>query len=254
MLLAFTCHNCFMRFTDQVVIVTGASRGIGKEIARAFANEGAKVACVATSEAGGQKTADEIGNGAKGYGCDVSDSAAVDALIEAVVADLGTPAVLVNNAGITKDTLILRMKDEDWDRVMQVNLKGAFNTIRAVAKPMMKARYGRIVNVSSVVGLHGAAGQANYAASKAGLIGLTLATAKELGSRNITCNAIAPGFIETDMTEDLPADFKEYVEKTAPAGRLGKPEDIAPAILFLSSADAAYITGQTLTVDGGLFL
>ena len=243
-----------MRFTDQVVIVTGASRGIGKEIARAFANEGAKVACVATSEAGGQKTAGEIGNGAKGYGCDVSDSAAVDALIDAVVADLGTPSVLVNNAGITKDTLILRMKDEDWDRVMQVNLKGAFNTIRAVAKPMMKARYGRIVNVSSVVGLHGAAGQANYAASKAGLIGLTLATAKELGSRNITCNAIAPGFIETDMTTDLPAEFREYVEKTAPAGRLGKPGDIAPAILFLASADAAYVTGQTLTVDGGLFL
>ena len=243
-----------MRFTDQVVIVTGASRGIGKEIARAYASEGAKVACVATREAGGQKTADEIGNGAKGYGCDVSDSAAVDALIESVVADLGTPSVLVNNAGITKDTLILRMKDEDWDRVMQVNLKGAFNTIRAVAKPMMKARYGRIVNVSSVVGLHGAAGQANYAASKAGLIGLTLATAKELGARNITCNAIAPGFIETDMTEDLPAEFKAYVEKNAPAGRLGKPEDIAPAILFLSSGEAAYITGQTLTVDGGLFL
>src|SRR5690606_33656111 len=139
------------RFTDQVVIVTGASRGIGKEIARAFANEGAKVACVATSEAGGQKTADEIGNGAKGYGCDVSDSAAVDALIEAVTSDLGTPSVLVNNAGITKDTLILRMKDEDWDRVLQVNLKGAFNPIRAVAKPMMKARYGRIVNISSVI-------------------------------------------------------------------------------------------------------
>ena len=243
-----------MRFTDQVVIVTGASRGIGKEIARAFAKEGAKVACVATSPEGGQKTADEIGNGAKGYGCDVSDSGQVDQLIEAIQADLGTPTVLVNNAGITKDNLILRMKDEDWDRVMQVNLKGAFNTIRAIAKPMMKARYGRIVNVSSVVGLHGAAGQANYAASKAGLIGLTLATAKELGSRNITCNAIAPGFIETDMTTDLPAEFREYVEKTAPAGRLGKPEDIAPAILFLASADAAYVTGQTLTVDGGLFL
>lgn len=243
-----------MRFTDQVVIVTGASRGIGKEIARAYANEGAKVACVATSEAGGQKTADEIGNGAKGYGCDVSVPIDVAALVAEVVLDLGTPSVLVNNAGITKDALILRMKDDDWDRVLEVNLKGAFNTIRAVAKPMMKAQYGRIINVSSVVGLHGAAGQANYAASKAGLIGLTLATAKELGSRNITCNAIAPGFIETDMTEDLPEDFKAHVEKNAPAGRLGKPEDIAPAILFLSSGDAAYITGQTLTVDGGLFL
>lgn len=243
-----------MRFTDQVVIVTGASRGIGKEIARAFANEGAKVACVATSESGAQKTADELSNGAMGFACDVSDSAAVDSLFDSIVSDLGTPSVLVNNAGITKDTLILRMKDEDWDRVLQVNLKGAFNTTRAVAKPMMKARYGRIVNISSVVGLHGAAGQANYAASKAGLIGLTLATAKELGSRGITCNAIAPGFIETDMTTDLPAEFREYVEKTAPAGRLGKPEDIAPAILFLASTDAAYITGQTLTVDGGLFL
>lgn len=243
-----------MSFEDQVVIVTGASRGIGKEIARAFASKGAKVACVATTEAGASKAAEEIGNGSKGYACDVSDSASVDALVEAVTADLGTPAVLVNNAGITKDTLILRMKDEDWDRVLQVNLKGAFNTIRAVAKPMMKARYGRIVNVSSVVGLHGAAGQANYAASKAGLIGLTLATAKELGSRNITCNAIAPGFIETDMTEDLPAEFREHVEKNAPAGRLGKPEDIAPAIMFLASREAAYITGQTLTVDGGLFL
>ncbi|MBC8063789.1 MAG: 3-oxoacyl-[acyl-carrier-protein] reductase [Chlorobia bacterium] len=243
-----------MRFSEQVVIVTGASRGIGKEIARAFANEGARVACVATTQPGAQKTADEIGQGAKGYACDVSNSASVDALIESVSQDLGTPAVLVNNAGITKDTLILRMKDEDWDRVMNVNLKGAFNMIRAVAKPMMKARYGRIVNVSSVVGLHGAAGQANYAASKAGVIGLTLATAKELGSRNITCNALAPGFIETDMTEDLPAEFREYVAKNAPAGRLGKPEDIAPAILFLASREAAYITGQTLTVDGGLFL
>jgi 3-oxoacyl-[acyl-carrier protein] reductase len=243
-----------MRFADQVVIVTGASRGIGKEIARAFAAEGAKVACVATTEAGASKTASEIGNGAKGYACDVSDSTAADALIESVVADLGTPSVLINNAGVTKDTLIIRMKDEDWDRVLDVNLKGSFNLIRAAAKPMMKARYGRIVNVSSVVGLHGAAGQANYAASKAGLIGLGLAIAKELGSRNITCNAIAPGFIETDMTEDLPEEFREYVAKNAPAGRLGKPEDIAPAILFLASREAAYITGQTLTVDGGLFL
>jgi 3-oxoacyl-[acyl-carrier protein] reductase len=161
---------------------------------------------------------------------------------------------VVNNAGITKDTLILRMKDEDWDRVIQVNLKGAFNMIRAAAKPMMKARYGRIINISSVIGLHGGAGQANYAASKAGIIGLTMATAKELGSRGITCNAVAPGFIETDMTGDLPAEFRDYVEKSAPAGRLGKPEDISPAILFLASKEASYVTGQTLTVDGGLFL
>ncbi|MCC7228810.1 MAG: 3-oxoacyl-[acyl-carrier-protein] reductase [Fimbriimonadaceae bacterium] len=243
-----------MRFTDQVVIVTGASRGIGREIARSFAVEGAKVACVATRLGGAQKTAEEIGGGAKGYACDVSDSASVDALIEAVQADLGVPAVLVNNAGVTKDTLLMRMKDEDFDRVVAVNLKGAFNLIRAASRSMMKARYGRIVNISSVVGLHGAAGQVNYAASKAGLIGLTLSVAKELGSRGITCNAVAPGFIETDMTEDLPQEFREGVEKNAPVGRLGKPEDIAPAILFLASAEASYITGQTLTVDGGLFL
>ena len=162
--------------------------------------------------------------------------------------------MLVNNAGITKDTLIMRMKDEDWDRVLAVNLNGAFLTIRAASKSMMKARYGRIINVSSVIGQTGAAGQANYAASKAGLIGLTMSVAKEYGSRNITCNAVAPGFIETDMTHDLPADFKAYVEKTAPAGRLGTASDLGGPVLVLASAEAAYITGQTLTVDGGLTL
>jgi 3-oxoacyl-[acyl-carrier protein] reductase len=243
-----------MRFQDQVVIVTGASRGIGRSLAEAFANEGAKVACVATTQEGAQRTADAIGGGAKGYACDVSSSASVDQLIESVIADLGTPHVLVNNAGITKDTLMLRMKDDDWDRVLEVNLKGAFLTTRAVAKPMMKARYGRIVNITSVIGLHGGAGQANYAAAKAGLLGLTMSTAKELGSRGITCNALAPGFIESDMTEALPQEFKDDVMKRAPAGRLGTPGDIAPAVLFLASSDAAYVTGQCLTVDGGLFL
>jgi 3-oxoacyl-[acyl-carrier protein] reductase len=162
--------------------------------------------------------------------------------------------VLVNNAGVTKDTLILRMKDEDWDRVMAVNLKGAFLCIRAATKPMMKARYGRIVNVSSIIGQSGQAGQANYAASKAGLFGLSMSVAKELGSRGITCNSVCPGFIESDMTDNLPEEFKERVVKTAPAGRLGKPEDVAAAILFLASPEAAYITGQALTVDGGLTL
>ena len=243
-----------MRFQDQVVIVTGASRGIGKSLAAAFAAEGAKVACVATTEAGATATATELGNGAKGFACDVSSSESVDAMIDAVIAEMGTPSVLVNNAGITKDTLILRMKDEDWDRVIDVNLKGAFNCIRAIAKPMMKARYGRIVNITSVIGLHGGAGQVNYAASKAGMLGITMSIAKELGSRGITCNAVAPGFIESDMTDSLPEEFKEEVLKKAPAGRLGKPEDISPAVLFLASADAAYVTGQCLTVDGGLFL
>lgn len=243
-----------MDFKDRVVIVTGASRGIGKELAAQFAAAGATVACVATTQEGAQRTADEIGGNAKGYGCDVSDNAQVEALFEAVVADLGTPAVLVNNAGITRDTLILRMKDEDWDKVLDVNLKGAFYTIRACAKLMMKARYGRIVNLTSVIGQGGGAGQANYAAAKAGLIGLTKSVAKEFGSRNITCNAVAPGFIETDMTGDLPAEFREMVQKTAPAGRLGTPADIAPAVLFLASEGAGYITGQVLTVDGGLTL
>ncbi|MEQ1935112.1 MAG: 3-oxoacyl-[acyl-carrier-protein] reductase [Fimbriimonadaceae bacterium] len=241
-----------MRFDDQVVVVTGGSRGIGKAIAIAFAQRGAKVAVVATTLEGAKATADEIGG--VGFACDVSESESVDALFEAVVSQMGTPAVLVNNAGITRDTLILRMKDEDWDRVIAVNLKGSFNTTRAASKLMMKARYGRIINISSVVGIGGAAGQANYAAAKAGLIGLTKSTAKEFGSRGITCNAVAPGYIQTDMTEELPQEFKDFVAKNAPAGRLGAPEDIAPAVLFLASQEASYITGQVLIVDGGLTL
>lgn len=246
-----------MNFENQVVIVSGASRGIGKSIALAFAAAGAKVACVATTVEGAQRSADEIvaaGGSAKGYACNISDTESVDALFAAVVEDLGTPDVLVNNAGITADTLMLRMKDEDWDRVLDVNLTGTFKMIRAASKLMMKARYGRIVNVSSVIGLHGGAGQANYAAAKAGLLGLTMTVAKEFGSRGITCNAIAPGFIETDMTHGLSEEFRTHVVKTAPAGRLGTPDDIAPAVLFLASKEAAYITGQTLTVDGGLML
>lgn len=243
-----------MRFQDQVVIVTGASRGIGKHLAAAFANEGAKVACIATTEAGATATATEIGNGAKGFACDVSNAESVQTMVSAVTSTLGTPAVLVNNAGITRDGLILRMKEDDWDRVIDVNLKGAYLCSQALAKPMMKARYGRIVNITSVIGLHGGAGQANYAAAKAGLLGLTMSVAKELGSRGITCNAVAPGFIESDMTEALPEEFKAEVLNKAPAGRLGKPEDIAPAVLYLASKEAAYVTGQCLTVDGGLFL
>jgi 3-oxoacyl-[acyl-carrier protein] reductase len=246
-----------MRFQDKVVVVTGASRGIGRVLAEAFAREGAHVVCVATTDEGAGRTAASIveaGGRAVGIACDVSDSASVEALFARIGEEVGTPAVLVNNAGIARDTLMLRMKDEDWDRVLDVNLKGAFLCTRAAARPMMKARYGRILNVSSVVGLHGSAGQVNYAASKAGLVGMTKSVAKELGSRGITCNAVAPGFIETDMTENLPSEFKEHVVKTAPAGRLGTGEDLAPAVLFLCSEDAAYITGQTLTVDGGLFL
>ena len=178
----------------------------------------------------------------------------MEGLVAAVLADLGTPSVLVNNAGITRDTLLIRMKDEDWDRVLAVNLRGTFLMVRGFTRAMMKARYGRIVNLASVIGQHGGPGQANYAASKAGIEGFSKAVAKELGSRGITCNAVSPGFIETDMTADLPAEFREFVEKNAPAGRLGVAQDVSAAVLFLASREAGYITGQTLTVDGGLML
>ncbi len=246
-----------MRFSGTTVVVTGASRGIGRSIALAFAAEGAKVACVATKVENAQGTVDAIiaaGGEAKPYGLDVSDSAAVAEVFAQIEGDLGIVGVLVNNAGLTRDTLMMRMKDEDWDRVIDVNLKGAYLTTKAVMKGMMKARTGRIVNISSVVGVHGSAGQVNYSASKAGLLGLTKSVAKELGSRGITCNAIAPGFIETDMTHDLSEDFKARAIADAPAGRLGKPEDIAAAVLFLASPESGFITGQCLEVDGGLFL
>ncbi len=246
-----------MDFTNRVAVVTGASRGIGREIAQQLAARGAAVACAAPAVDPADETAALIqaaGGQAKAYLCDVTQTAEVEALFEAVQADLGAPAILVNNAGITRDQLILRMKDDEWDKVLAVNLKGAFLCTRAAARPMMKARYGRIVNIASVVGIAGAAGQANYSASKAGLIGLTKTTAKEFGSRGITCNAVAPGFIETQMTAELPAEFKEHVIKTAPLGRLGQPIDVANAVVFLASDMASYITGQVLTVDGGFIL
>ncbi|MDI9636753.1 3-oxoacyl-ACP reductase FabG [Kamptonema cortianum] len=246
-----------MRFQDQVVVVTGASRGIGQAIALRFGAEGAIVACIATKKENAQGTVDQIiaaGGRAEAFGLDVADSQSVEAVFTTISETLGSPSVLVNNAGITRDTLLMRMKDEDWQSVIDVNLKGSYNCIKAVMKGMMKARTGRIINISSVVGLHGAAGQVNYAASKAGLIGMTLAVAKELGSRNITCNAVAPGFISTDMTAELSEEMKNSAISNTPLGRLGEGEDIAGVVAFLASDDAAYVTGQTITVDGGLFL
>jgi len=244
-----------MSLEGKVALVTGASRGIGSEIAKQLAQAGAAVACVATSQTNAQGTVDAItaaGGKASPFGCDVSDMQAVKQTVAEATETLGPPTILVNNAGVARDTLMMRMSEEDWDRVLDVNLKGAFNCIKACQKGMMKARWGRIVNVSSIVGLHGAAGQANYAASKAGLIGLTLAVAKELGSRNVTCNAVAPGFIETDMTAEISQEVRDHVTSQAPLARLGSPEDIAPLVVFLCGDQASYITGQTLTVDGGL--
>jgi len=245
-------------FEGKVVIVTGASRGIGREIAFEFARRGANVACIATTEKNAQATVDALAaegfTQARAFGLDVSNNTEVDAVFSTIEKEMGTPFVLVNNAGITKDGLIMRMSQDDWERVISVNLRGTFNCCKAVTKPMMKARTGRIINISSVVGTHGAAGQVNYAATKAGVIGMTMSLAKELGSRGITVNAVAPGFIETDMTHELSEEMRDGVVKITPLGRLGSAKDIALPVVFLAGAGGEYITGQTLIVDGGMTL
>lgn len=238
----------------RTALVTGASRGIGKAIAVALANHGARVACAATKPGGADETAQACGNGAVSIVCNIGDSDGVASAVETVTKELGGLHILVNNAGIARDQLLMRMSDEEWDEVIDINLKGAYRTIKASVRPMMKERWGRIINLTSIVGLGGQAGQANYSAAKAGLIGLTKSVAKEFGSRGITCNAIAPGFIETDMTAALPDEMRDRITSTAAAGRLGTPEDIAAAAAFLASDDASYITGQVLVVDGGLTL
>ncbi|MBC7843515.1 MAG: 3-oxoacyl-[acyl-carrier-protein] reductase [Gemmatimonadaceae bacterium] len=238
----------------RVALVTGSTRGIGRAIAEALASAGARVAVVGRDLSRAEAAAAAIGHEARGFACDVSDTAQVSALVADVEATFGSLDILVNNAGLTKDNVIMRLKDEDWDSVIDANLRGAFASIRAASRGMMKRRSGRIINISSVVGVIGNRGQANYSASKAGLIGLTKSVAKELASRNILCNAVAPGFIATDMTAALGPDQKKALESQIPLERLGNAADIASAVAFLASDHAAYITGQVLVVDGGMVM
>jgi 3-oxoacyl-[acyl-carrier protein] reductase len=240
--------------SGKVALVTGSTRGIGRAIAESLAAAGARVAVVGRELARAEAAAAEIGHGAKGFACDVSDTAQVTTLVADVETTFGSLDILVNNAGVTKDNVVMRLKDEDWDAVLDANLRGAFATIRAASRGMMKRRSGRIINISSVVGVIGNRGQANYAASKAGLIGLTKSVAKELASRNILCNAVAPGFIATDMTAALGDEQRKSLESQIPLERLGSPADIAAAVTFLASDLAGYITGQVLVVDGGMVM
>ncbi|MFN2291387.1 MAG: 3-oxoacyl-[acyl-carrier-protein] reductase [Anaerolineae bacterium] len=245
-----------MIFRDKVAVVTGSSRGIGRATALRLAAGGAKVVVnYQGNEAAAQEVVQQIQSGggeAIAVQADVKDPSQAQALIDAAKGTFGRLDILVNNAGTTRDTLIMRMSEEEWDVVIDTNLKGAFNCIKAASRQMMRQRYGRIVNVSSVAGLSGNAGQANYASAKAGLIGLTKTVAKELGSRGITCNAVAPGFVPTDLTASLPKDLVQMAVDRTPLGRTGSAEDMAAAVCFLASDDAGYVTGQVLAVDGGL--
>ncbi len=239
-------------FTNKVVVVTGSARGIGRSLAESFAKLGAKVVVTDLDQALCEQVAKEISADAIGVKANVTSAEDIEALFQATVEKFGRVDVVVNNAGITRDTLMIRMDEKDWDMVLDINLKGAFLVTKAAARIMMKQRYGRIVNISSIVGLSGNAGQANYSASKAGLIGLTKSSAKELCTRGITVNAVAPGFIETEMTHVLPAAARQAFLDRALVNRPGTPNDVAAAVLFLASDSASYITGQVLAVDGGL--
>ena len=240
--------------TGRTALVTGSTRGIGRAIAASLTEAGARVAVVGRDQARAAEVAEELGGGALGFGADVSDPASVVALVQAVEVAFGQVDILVNNAGLTRDNLLFRIKDDDWDMVLDANLRGAFVAIRATARGMMKRRWGRIINIASIVGITGNKGQANYAASKAGLIGLTKSVAKELGSRNILVNAIAPGFIETDMTAAMTPEARAALSGQIPLDRLGSPQDIAGMVAFLASDLASYITGQVLVVDGGMVM
>jgi len=240
--------------SGRVALVTGSTRGIGRRIAETLADCGARVAIVGRDAAKAADVAGQVSPEARGFGCDVADVASVNALVAAVEGAFGSIDILVNNAGVTRDNIMLRLKDDDWDAVINANLRGAFAATRAATRGMMKRRWGRIINIASVVGLVGNKGQSNYAASKAGLIGLTKAVAKEFASRNILVNAIAPGFIETDMTDAMTPEARAALTGGIPLERLGKPSDVASMAAFLASEHASYITGQVLVVDGGLVM
>ena len=238
----------------RVALVTGSTRGIGRAIAQSLADAGARVAVVGRDVDRARESAASISSEARGYGCDVSDVAAVAGLVENVEKDFGALDILVNNAGLNRDNLLMRLKDDDWDAVLDANLRGAFVAMRSATRGMMKRRWGRIINIASVVGVVGNKGQANYAASKAGLIGLTKSVAKELASRNILANVVAPGFIETDMTHAMTDEAKKTLFAQIPLERLGTPADVANLVTFLASDLAAYITGQVFIVDGGMVM
>ncbi|MEI6542993.1 MAG: 3-oxoacyl-ACP reductase FabG [Methylococcales bacterium] len=240
--------------TKQIALVTGASRGIGKAIAEKLADDGFFVIGTATSDTGADAISLYLGENGKGFKLDVSNADSIAEVLKVISDDYGTPHVLVNNAGITRDNLLMRMKDEEWDDIINTNLTSVFRMSKAVLRGMMKAKTGRIINISSVVGSTGNAGQANYAAAKAGMIGFTKSMAKEVGSRNITVNTVSPGFIDTDMTKELSDDIKNSLLASIPLNRLGDAKEIAHAVAFLASAGASYITGETLHVNGGMFM
>jgi 3-oxoacyl-[acyl-carrier protein] reductase len=240
--------------TKQIALVTGASRGIGRAIAEKLTEDGFFVIGTATSDAGAESISDYLGGNGKGLKLDVSNAESIAEIIKVVNDDYGTPTVLVNNAGITRDNLLMRMKDDEWDDIINTNLTSVFRMSKAVLRGMMKVKVGRIINISSVVGFTGNAGQANYAAAKAGMVGFAKSMAKEVGSRNITINTVAPGFIDTDMTRELNDDIKNALLVSIPLNRLGEAQEIAHAVAFLASAGAGYITGETLHVNGGMFM
>lgn len=244
-----------MSLEGQVALVTGASRGIGKAIAETLATKGATVIGTATTESGAEKITEYLSvSGGKGMMLNVADADSIKDVIKVISSDFGNISILVNNAGITRDNLLMIMKDEQWDDIIQTNLTSIFRLSKAVVRPMMKARTGRIINIGSVVGLTGNPGQTNYSASKAAVMGFSKSLAREIGSRNITVNTVAPGFIDTDMTKELPEEQRNALISQIPLNKLGDPQDIANAVVFLASADAAYITGETINVNGGMYM